>query len=99
MPGVGRKPNTSPSPQTNADDPAYAALIARAKALIPRLSDRASRTEEMPPLSSETERDLHEAGLFSIVQPKRECGSGFDSVELVDCADAIGQDGASVSWY
>src|SRR5258708_1165037 len=98
MAGVGRKPNTSPSPQTNADDPASAAMIARAKALIPRLSDRASRTEGLRRLPSETERDLHEAGLFRIVQPKRVGGSEFDYVALVDCADAIGQADASVSW-
>src|SRR5258708_7529812 len=98
MAGVGRKPNTSPYPQPDADDPAYAAMIARAKALIPQLRERASRTEELRRLPSETERDLHESGLFRIVQPKRVGGSEFDYVALVDCADAIGQADASVAW-
>ena len=98
MAGVGRKPNTSPSPRPDADDPAYAAMIARAKALIPRFRDRASRTEELRRLPSETERDLHESGLFRIVQPKRVGGSEFDYVALVDCADAIGRADASVAW-
>jgi 3-hydroxy-9,10-secoandrosta-1,3,5(10)-triene-9,17-dione monooxygenase len=98
MAGVGRKPNTSPSPQPDADDPAYAAMIARAEALIPRFRDRASRTEELRRLPSETERDLHESGLLRIVQPKRVGGSEFDYVALVDCADAIGRADASVAW-
>ena len=73
-------------------------MIARAKALIPQLRDRAARTEELRRLPPETERDLHDAGLFRIVQPKRVGGSEFDYVALVDCADALGQGDASVAW-
>ena len=46
MAGVGRKPNTNLPPGPDTNDRAYAAMIARAKALIPKLRDRASRTEE-----------------------------------------------------
>ena len=99
MGDAGRKPNASLPPGQDADDDrAYAAMIARAKALIPPLRDRASRTEELRRLPPETERDLHESGLFRIVQPKRVGGSEFDYVALVDCADAIGQADASVAW-
>jgi 3-hydroxy-9,10-secoandrosta-1,3,5(10)-triene-9,17-dione monooxygenase len=98
MAGVGRKPNATPSSGSNADDRAYAVMIARAKALIPNLRDRASRTEELRRLPPETERDLHDTGLFRIVQPKRVGGSEFDYVALVDCADALGQADASVGW-
>jgi 3-hydroxy-9,10-secoandrosta-1,3,5(10)-triene-9,17-dione monooxygenase len=98
MAGVGRKPNTGLPSGPDADDRAYAAMIARARALIPRLRDRASRTEELRRLPPETERDLHDTGLFRIVQPKRVGGSEFDYVALVDCADAIGQADASVAW-
>src|SRR6202158_2928978 len=98
MAGVGRKPNASLSSGPDADDRAYAAMIARARSLIPRLRDRASRTEELRRLPPETERDLHEAGLFRIVQPKRVGGSELDYVALVDCAEAIGQADASVAW-
>ena len=73
-------------------------MIARARALVPRLRDRASRTEELRRLPPETERDLHESGLFRIVQPKRVGGSELDYVALVDCADAIGRADASVAW-
>ncbi|QHO78369.1 acyl-CoA dehydrogenase [Bradyrhizobium sp. CCBAU 051011] len=76
----------------------YAAMVARAKALIPELRDRASKTEELRRLPPETERDLHDAGLFRVVQPKRVGGAELDYVALVDCADALGQADASVAW-
>src|ERR1700688_2267478 len=97
MAGNGRKTSPSPTGQ-DADERAYAAMIDRAKALIPQLRDRAARTEELRRLPPETERELHEDGLFRIVQPKRVGGSELDYVALVDCADAIGQADASAAW-
>jgi 3-hydroxy-9,10-secoandrosta-1,3,5(10)-triene-9,17-dione monooxygenase len=97
MAGAGQQPNAGFSSGPDANG-AYAAMIARARALIPRLRDRASRTEELRRLPPETERELHESGLFRIVQPKRVGGSELDYVALVDCADAIGQADASVAW-
>jgi 3-hydroxy-9,10-secoandrosta-1,3,5(10)-triene-9,17-dione monooxygenase len=85
-------------PGPDMDQRAYAAMIGRAEALIPQLRERASRTEELRRLPPETERDLHDAGLFRIVQPKRVGGSEFDYVALVDCAEAIGRADASVAW-
>src|ERR1700722_16323841 len=98
MAAAGLKPTTSSPSGPDADVSAYAAMIARAKALIPQLRERASNTEELRRLPKETERDLHEAGLFRIVPPKREGGSEVDYVALVDCADAIGQADASAAW-
>jgi 3-hydroxy-9,10-secoandrosta-1,3,5(10)-triene-9,17-dione monooxygenase len=98
MAGAGPKPNASLSAGSDADDHAYAAMIARAKALIPQLRDRAPGTEELRRLPPETERDLHDTGLFRVVQPRRVGGSEFDYVALVDCADALGQGDASVAW-
>src|SRR5580704_16618037 len=98
MASGGQRPNTSPSQGAEGDHPAYAGMIARAKALVPKLRDRAARTEELRRLPDETERDLHDAGLFRILQPKRVGGSEFDYVALVDCADALGQGDASVAW-
>jgi 3-hydroxy-9,10-secoandrosta-1,3,5(10)-triene-9,17-dione monooxygenase len=82
----------------DGDDPAYAAMMARAAALVPHLRDRAARTEELRRLPPETERDLHDAGLFRVLQPKRVGGSEFDYVALVDCANILGQGDASVAW-
>jgi 3-hydroxy-9,10-secoandrosta-1,3,5(10)-triene-9,17-dione monooxygenase len=73
-------------------------MVARAKALNPQLCDRAAKTEELRRLPPETERDLHDAGLFRIVQPKRVGGSELDYVSLVDCADMLGRADASVAW-
>jgi 3-hydroxy-9,10-secoandrosta-1,3,5(10)-triene-9,17-dione monooxygenase len=98
MAGVGRKPNASLPSGMERDDRAYTAMIGRADALVPQLRDRASKTEELRRLPPETERELHESGLFRILQPKRVGGSEFDYVALVDCADALGQGDASVAW-
>ena len=97
MAGAGRKPNASLPPGPEADG-TYAAMITCARALVPRLRDRASRTEELRRLPPETERELHESGLFRIVQPKRVGGSELDYVALIDCGDAIGQADASAAW-
>jgi 3-hydroxy-9,10-secoandrosta-1,3,5(10)-triene-9,17-dione monooxygenase len=98
MANAGRKPDASVPPGPDMDQRAYAAMIGRAEALIPQLRERASQTEELRRLPPETERDLHDAGLFRIVQPKRVGGSEFDYVALVDCAEAIGRADASVAW-
>ena len=96
MAGEGRKPDASSLAGPGTDS--YAAIVARARALIPTLRERAPKTEELRRLPPETERDLHDAGLFRIVQPKRVGGSELDYVALVDCADALGQADASVAW-
>jgi 3-hydroxy-9,10-secoandrosta-1,3,5(10)-triene-9,17-dione monooxygenase len=100
MAGVGRQPNTEKNQLTGTHpgDHAYMAMLARAKALIPQLRDRAAKTEELRRLPEETERDLHDAGLFRILQPKRVGGSELDYVALVDCADILGRGDASVAW-
>src|SRR3954447_22259781 len=96
MAGDGGKPDASSPTGPGADS--YVAMVARARALIPELRDRASQTEELRRLPPETERDLHDTGLFRIVQPKRVGGSEFDYVALVDFAEAIALADASVAW-
>src|SRR5256885_11652396 len=96
MAGDGGKPDAGSSTGPGADS--YVAMVARAEALIPELRDRASKTEELRRLPPETERDLHDSGLFRIVQPKRVGGSEFDYVSLVDFADTIALADASVAW-
>ena len=96
MAGDGGRPDAGSLAGPGTDN--YAAMVARAMALIPKLRDRASKTEELRRLPPETERDLHDAGLFRIVQPKRVGGSELDYVALVDCADVLGQADASVAW-
>jgi 3-hydroxy-9,10-secoandrosta-1,3,5(10)-triene-9,17-dione monooxygenase len=100
MAGVSQQPNTDQNQLTGAHpgDHAYLTMLARAKALIPQLRDRAAKTEELRRLPQETERDLHDAGLFRILQPRRVGGYELDYVALVDCADMLGRGDASVAW-
>ncbi len=98
MAGLGRKPSTGQSLKPDTNDQAFAAMVERTEVLLPRLRDRAVRTEELRRLPPETECDLHEAGLFRIVQPKRVGGAELDYVALVDCAAILGRADASVAW-
>lgn len=84
--------------RSNGQDDAYSAMLERAHALVPKLRERAQKTEEMRRLPPETERELHEAGLFRILQPKRVGGSELDYVALVDFADVVALADASVAW-
>jgi 3-hydroxy-9,10-secoandrosta-1,3,5(10)-triene-9,17-dione monooxygenase len=98
MTATGLKTNASPPSGTDADGRVYAGMVARAASLAPRLRERVSSSEQLRCLPVETERELHESGLFRIVQPKRVGGSELDYVALIDCADAIGQGDASTAW-
>jgi 3-hydroxy-9,10-secoandrosta-1,3,5(10)-triene-9,17-dione monooxygenase len=98
MAGVGRKPGTAQSARPDPSDQAFAVVVERAEALLPRLRERAARTEELRGLPPETERDLHDAGLFRILQPNRVGGLELDYVALVDCAEILGRADASVAW-
>src|ERR1700751_5223763 len=97
MAGSGHKTDVI-SLATGRGADGHAATVARAGGLIPTLRERASMTEELRRLPAETERDLHDAGLFRIVQPKRVGGSEFDYVALVDCTEMLGRADASVAW-
>ncbi|MDB5631255.1 MAG: acyl-CoA dehydrogenase [Tardiphaga sp.] len=83
---------------TDSRDDEYEALLKRAYALLPMLRERAGATEELRRLPPETEKDLHDAGLFRILQPKRVGGSEFDYVALIDFADVLARADASVAW-
>jgi 3-hydroxy-9,10-secoandrosta-1,3,5(10)-triene-9,17-dione monooxygenase len=76
----------------------FALIAEQVRALLPGLRSRAEQTEELRRLPPETERDLHEAQLFRILQPKRVGGLELDYVALVDCADLLARADASVAW-
>lgn len=98
MAAGGQKPSAGQAVEPGSGDRAHATMIARTKVLVPQLRERAVRTEELRCLPPETERDLHDAGLFRILQPKRIGGAELDYVALIDCADLLGQADASVAW-
>lgn len=94
----GREPSISEPTGLETGERAYAAMIAGARALVPQLRERAARTEELRHLPPETERDLHDAGLFRMLQPRRVGGAELDYVALIDCAELLGSADASVAW-
>jgi 3-hydroxy-9,10-secoandrosta-1,3,5(10)-triene-9,17-dione monooxygenase len=94
----GQEPSMCQPTGPEPGESAYATMIARTQALVPQLRERAARTEELRHLPPETERDLHDAGLFRMLQPRRIGGAELDYVALIDCADLLGQADASVAW-
>jgi 3-hydroxy-9,10-secoandrosta-1,3,5(10)-triene-9,17-dione monooxygenase len=78
--------------------PHYAELLARAEALVPVLRERAARAEELRRLPDETIADLHESGLFRILQPKRVGGSELPFRALVELVAVIGRGDGSTAW-
>ena len=94
----GQEPSVGRAAGAQSDEPAHVAMVAKARALVPRLRERAARTEELRHLPPETEKDLHDAGLFRMLQPKRIGGAELDYVALIDCADLLGRADASVAW-
>lgn len=94
----GQEPGIGQPTGPEAGERAYASMIAKVRALAPRLRERAARTEELRQLPPETEKDMHDAGLFRMLQPKRIGGAELDYVALVDCAELLGRADASVAW-
>ena len=58
--------------------PSVEELVARARALIPMLRERADSVEQQRMVSSETIHAFIEAGFFKILQPKRWGGWEMD---------------------
>jgi 3-hydroxy-9,10-secoandrosta-1,3,5(10)-triene-9,17-dione monooxygenase len=79
-------------------DARYTALCARARDLIPALVERAERTEELRQLPSESLRDLHETGLFRMLQPATLGGAELDFGALVDIGAILARGCASTAW-
>ncbi len=73
-------------------------MLARARALVPALRERAARAEELRRLPDETEADFHATGLFRMVQPARVGGAELDYRLLLDAASEIARACASSAW-
>jgi 3-hydroxy-9,10-secoandrosta-1,3,5(10)-triene-9,17-dione monooxygenase len=76
----------------------YDEALARARALVPALRERAARAEAARTLLPETEADLHRSGLFRITQPKRWGGMELDFVSMLDIPAELARGCASTSW-
>jgi 3-hydroxy-9,10-secoandrosta-1,3,5(10)-triene-9,17-dione monooxygenase len=73
-------------------------MVERARALAPTLAARAAECERTRRLPDQTERELHDAGLFRIVQPRRVGGAELDIGILVDVCAEIARVCPSTSW-
>lgn len=83
---------------TPATQPTLAQLRERARALVPVLRERATRTEELRRIPDDTLNDLHAAGLFRMLQPKRVGGSELSYEAIVELTAIIGRGCGSTAW-
>lgn len=73
-------------------------LVARARALAPRLLSAAAQTEEARRVSDETVNAFAAEGLFRILQPKRVGGHELDMRALIDITIEIARGCPSSGW-
>ena len=73
-------------------------MVQRAAALVPRLRERAERTEQLRRLPDETVADLVDAGLMRIVTPDSFGGAGLDFDAKLEVALELGRGCGSTAW-
>ena len=78
--------------------PRFDELLTRAEALVPALRERAPRAEQLRRLPDETIAELHESGLFRMLQPSRVGGSELPYRALFELTSVIGQGCGSTAW-
>ena len=73
-------------------------MVARARAMIPTLRERAPQGERERRLPKETIADMQAAGLFKVLQPRRWGGYELDILTYFECQMALGEGDMSVAW-
>ncbi len=76
----------------------YDEMLQRARNLKPVLAERAEACERLRRLPDETERDLHDAGLFRVAQPRRVGGAELDVGIFVDVCAELARVCPSTAW-
>jgi 3-hydroxy-9,10-secoandrosta-1,3,5(10)-triene-9,17-dione monooxygenase len=89
---------TLPKARTSFAGVGYSEMVERARRLVPKIAARAEQCERLRRLPDETERDLHEAGLFRIAQPARVGGADLDVGIFVDVCAEIARVCPSTAW-
>jgi 3-hydroxy-9,10-secoandrosta-1,3,5(10)-triene-9,17-dione monooxygenase len=89
---------TATAEHPTSTEPSAETLIARAEALVPVLRERARLCEELRRIPEETMRDLHEAGLLSLVSPPSVGGYGYGMREFGTVTRILAQGCASTAW-
>ncbi len=72
--------------------------VAAAKALRPRLAERAAQAEALRRLPDETVTELHESGLMRLMQPAAFGGSELGLCALMDVVVELAKGCASTAW-
>jgi len=78
--------------------PTPAELIARARAMIPLLAERAAAAEAERALPDETIADMQAAGFFRVLQPRRWGGYELDMATYFEVQLALAQGDLSTAW-
>jgi 3-hydroxy-9,10-secoandrosta-1,3,5(10)-triene-9,17-dione monooxygenase len=78
--------------------PSPAELIARARAMIPRLSERAAAAEAERRLPDQTIAEMQAAGLFRVLQPRRYGGYELDMATYLEIQLALAEGDMSTAW-
>src|SRR2546429_6450476 len=73
-------------------------LLARARALVPVLAERATEAERRRQVPDETVADLWESGLLLAGRPERFGGHAVDFDALPEIAAILGEGCASTAW-
>src|SRR3954465_5632846 len=75
-----------------------AEIVARTRAMIPKLRERAPQGERERRLPKDTIADMQAAGLFKVLQPKRWGGYELDILTYFETQMALGEGDMSVAW-
>lgn len=70
----------------------------RARALLPRLKERARLADELRRCPDESIRELNECGLMRVLQPRRVGGSELPWVALIDVGSELARACGSTAW-
>ena len=99
-PGKGRweRSPTLPTVQVSFAGVDGAEMIERTRQLVPAIAARAQECERLRRMPEATERDLHAAGLFRVMQPARVGGAELDLAVLVDACAEIARVCPSTAW-
>jgi len=76
----------------------YEQALARVRALVPRLKERAPAAEASRRIPDATLRELHESGLMRVLQPRRVGGSELPWVSLIDIGSELAAACGSTAW-
>lgn len=99
-PGKGRweRSPTLPTERISFAGVDGAEMIKRTRQLVPAIAARAEECERLRRMPEATERDLHAAGLFRVMQPARVGGAELDLAVLVDACACIARVCPSTAW-